>query len=406
MRRTSLGPQILHTQQKALPMNKSHNFAQIPTGMKYPSVSDLGAKAKRVLPRFAWDYLNGGLGREACLDRNLAAFDAYPLTPKQLHDNTVPDASLDVFKTRRALPIGVSPVGYPGLFRAKGECELARVAAHRGTIFTQSTFSTESMECIAQNAGESYWFQLYPTKDIDVTLDIADRAKAAGARALVVTIDVPIHSKRERDWRNGLALSLTPSMRMVTQASLRPRWSISILANGFPRLRILEPYIPAAQKGTAAGYDHIFDLMDAAFSMTDLEKIRARWDGPLVVKGVLDSGLAERLFSIGADAIQVSNHGGRQLDAAPASLSCLPSIVAVAEGKPVFMDGGIRSGADVLCALHAGASYCFAGRPFYYSVAALGAKAGSEHIFSLFEDEIQRTMIQLGTPTIADLRGP
>lgn len=385
-------------------MDKLHNFANIATGLKYPSVTDLGAKAKRVLPQFAWDYLNGGLGPEACIARNRSAFQNYHLTPKCLRENASTDSSVEVFGKRFSLPIGVAPVGYPNLFQHHGERNLARVASQSGAVFTQSTFSTETMECIAKNARDNYWFQIYPTNDIGVTLDIIDRAKTAGAQVLVVTVDVPVHSKRERDWRNGLSLSLRPSLRMVLQASTKPQWSLAMLANGFPRLRILEPYIPASKRGSAEGYDVIFDLMDAAFCLSDIEKIRARWDGPLVIKGVLDSGLAEQLFAVGADAIQVSNHGGRQLDAAPASLDCLQRIVKVAKGKPVFLDGGIRSGSDVLCALHAGAAYCFAGRPFYYSVAGLGARSGSQHIFSLFNDEIQRTMIQLGTPTIQALR--
>lgn len=385
-------------------MNRSHDFADIATGLRYPSVPDLGAKAERVLPRFAWDYLNGGLGTEACLARNRLAFQNYQLTPKCLQENAANDPTVEVFGKRFASPIGVSPVGYPNLFRYHGERNLARSASQAGAVFAQSTFSTETMECIAENAGDNYWFQIYPTKDIDVTLDIVDRAKAAGAQVLVVTVDVPVHSKRERDWRNGLSLSLKPSMRMVLQATARPRWSLAILANGFPRLRILEPYIPEAKQGSAEGYDHIFGLMDAAFRMSDIEKLRARWNGPLVIKGVLDSGLAEQLFALGADAIQVSNHGGRQLDAAPASLDCLQRVIKVARGKPVFLDGGIRSGSDVLCALHAGAAYCFAGRPFYYAVAGLGARTGAQHIFSLFQDEIQRTMIQLGAPTIEALR--
>lgn len=385
-------------------MNRSHDFARLPTGLKYPSVADLGAKAKRVLPRFAWDYLNGGLGTESCLARNRQAFENYQLIPRCLQDNTANDPTVEVFGKRFASPIGVSPVGYPNLFRHHGERYLARSAAQAGAVFTQSTFSTETMERIAENAGDNYWFQLYPTKDIAVTLDIVDRAAAAGAQALVVTIDVPVHSKRERDWRNGLALSLKPSMRMVMQASVKPWWSLTTVVKGFPRLRVLEPYIPESKQGSPEGYEHIFDLMDAAFGMSDLEKIRARWNGPLVIKGVLDAGLARELFALGADSIQVSNHGGRQLDAAPASLGCLNRIVEVADGKPVFLDGGIRSGSDVLCALHAGAAYCFAGRPFYYSVAGLGAQAGAQHIFSLFQDEILRTMIQLGIPTIDALR--
>lgn len=384
-------------------MDRIHDFAHIPTGLRYPAVADLGRKAQRVLPRFAWDYLNGGLGAEACLDRNLAAFRDYPLIPLRLHGKDPVDSAVEVFGRRQALPIGVSPVGYPNLFRHHGERHLAQAASRAGALFTQSTFSTETMECIARHAGDDYWFQLYPSKDIDVTLDMVDRAREAGAQALVVTIDVPIHSKRERDWRNGLSLSLRPSMRMIRQATLRPQWSLTMLAKGFPRLRVLEPYIPAAMQGAAAGYDHIFDLMDAAFCLADLKRIRERWPGPLVIKGVLDAGLARQLFDLGADAIQVSNHGGRQLDAAPASLHCVSRIVEVAGGKPVFVDGGIRSGSDVLCALHAGATYCFAGRPFYYAVAALGAQAGAQHIFALFQDEIQRTMIQLGSPTIAAL---
>jgi isopentenyl diphosphate isomerase/L-lactate dehydrogenase-like FMN-dependent dehydrogenase len=367
-------------------------------------VADVGRKARGVLPRFAWDYLNGGLGTEACLDRNLMAFRDYPLIPARLRGNGPVDPAVDVFAHRQALPIGVSPVGYAGLFRRHGERNLARAAREAGAVFTQSTFSTETMDCVASHAGPGYWFQLYPSKDIDVTLDMVDRAGAAGAQALVVTIDVPIHSKRERDWRNGLSLSLRPSMRMIRQAMLRPKWSLTMLATGFPRLHVLEPYIPATVQGAAAGYDHIFDLMDAAFDMADLKRIRDRWQGPLIIKGVLDPGLARQLFDLGADAIQVSNHGGRQLDAAPASLHCLRRIVEVAGGKPVFVDGGIRSGSDVLCALHAGATYCFAGRPFYYAVAGLGAQGGARHIFALFRDEIQRTMIQLGTPTIEALR--
>lgn len=385
-------------------MYRSSEFARLKTGQKYPAVSDLAVKARSVLPKFAWDYLDGALGAEACLDRNLAAFRAHELTPRRLNGNASFTLAVDVFGYRYKLPVGVAPVGYAGLFRHHGEKYLARAASRSHAIYTQSTFSTEKMEIISQNAGDSYWFQLYPTKDISVTLDLVDRAKVAGAKALVVTIDVPIHSKRERDWRNGLSLSLTPSMRMVSQACVRPRWSLSVLANRFPRLHVLEPYIPRSKQGSAAGYDHIFDLMDSAFNMSDLEMVRARWDGPLVVKGVLDSGLATELFTLGADAIQVSNHGGRQLDAAPASLVCLPRIVDIADGRPVFVDGGIRSGEDVLCALQAGAAYCFAGRPYYYSVAALGARDGASHIFALFQDEIQRAMIQMGLPTIKSLR--
>lgn len=365
-------------------------------GSPLSCVEDYRARARRRIPRFAFDFIDGGAGSEAGIRRNRAAFEQALLQPRVLVDV---DGALS---TRRRflgrdweLPFGVPPFGLANLAWPGADRVLAAAAHDAGAPYVASTPASTSLEELRTVAPTSSWFQLYVAKSPAIVDDLLARAAGAGYDTLVVTVDVPHPGRRRRDMRNRFTLPLRLTPRLAWELARHPAWSLAVARKGAPRFANLERY---AEKDASAA--SLAEFMAAQSSgrldWSVLAAIRESWKGRLIVKGVTSPEDAKRLAGEGADAIVVSNHGGRQLDAAPASLHALPAVrAAVGPGFPLVVDGGVRCGEDVLKALIAGADFVFVGRPFLYAVAARG-EAGAAEMFGLLRAELVNAMAHLG----------
>jgi L-lactate dehydrogenase (cytochrome) len=370
---------------------------------RFPTIDDLRARARWRVPRFAFDFVDGGANDETCVERNIAAFRSVELLPRYCVDTKGASTAVELFGTRYAAPIGIAPMGSPGLMWPGAEQYLARAAQRARIPFVLATPANESIERIAELAPDVFWFQLYrfPHNDHAITYDLVRRADVAGARVLVPTVDSAGKSKRPRDIRNGVAVPFRFTPKVVWQVATSPAWAWSLLKHGMPRTENLVPYAgpDPTQVSTArtmqlrSGGSHTWD---------ELARLRERWKRAFVVKGILHPQDAERAVALGADGIIVSNHGGRHFDGAPASIDMLPAIVAaVGSRATVMVDSGIRSGLDVVRALALGAKAGFSGRPFLYGLAALGP-AGASHVVDLFFDEIRTEFTHTGIRSVAE----
>ena len=372
---------------------------------KVINVDDIRRLARRRLPRMAYDFIEGGCDDELGLRENEAAFGAYRLLPRYLVDVSKIELGTTLIGQRFALPIGIAPTGAAGLFRHDGDRELARAGAAANVPFVMSANSNGSLEEAAAVAPEHTWYQLYGTQDNSINMDKVRRAADAGLKALVVSVDVPVHSNRERNRRSGFALSwrVTPSMMM--QAALHPGWTLEYFRNG--GLPPMKNYSPYANGADAAAVSALFTKVFPAPALTwsFLEEMRRLWPRKLFVKGILHPEDAARAVAAGADGIMVSNHGGRQLDRAPAPIDVLPAIrKAVGDDIEVTLDGGVRRGADVVTALCLGADAVFIGRPALYGATVAGA-AGVKKVLDILATELATVLAQIGCSDVKDL-GP
>lgn len=371
---------------------------------RFPTVEDLERVVRRRAPRFAYDFVAGGASGGLAVARNRAALDSVQIVPRYGVD--VQDLSTEVtlFGRRYRLPFGVAPMGGTGLCWPRIDERLARAAQAARIPYVLSTVANVALERVAKIAPDVFWFQLYgaPAEDHRISFDLVRRAEAAGAHALVVTLDIPAHVRRIRDIRNGLSLPLKLRWQTVRDVAMHPRWALATLAHGQPRFENFAAYLEArTNAATLATFAH--QSLEGALTWDVLARLRERWPRALLVKGILHPDDAERAVSLGADGIIVSNHGGRQFEAAPAPIDVLPAIVTRIGGRAsVLVDGGVRSGLDVLKALACGAMCAFAGRAFLYGAAALG-EAGGGHVVSLFETDLRAAMAQIGARTLADV---
>ncbi|MEX0286689.1 MAG: alpha-hydroxy acid oxidase [Paracoccaceae bacterium] len=370
---------------------------------RYPGLDDLRKRAKQRLPHFAWEYLDSGTGVDAARTRNRTALDRIGFLPGILHGIKEPDLNCNILGEDMALPFGVAPVGMSGLFWPGAEQMLARAAAAAQIPYTLSTVASQSPEDVAPALGPHAWFQLYPPKEEAMRLDMLERIKAAGFRVLVLTVDVPVASRRERQVRSGLQQPPRLTPRIMAQVAIRPAWALASARRGMPKLRTLEKYVPGPQKAMPPG-GHIGYLLRASPDLDYVKWLRDRWDGPLVIKGVMRVEDTEPLQAAGVDALWVSNHGGRQFDGTPASIEVLPDIRA-ASNLPVIFDSGIEGGLDVIRALSLGADFVMLGRAFHYAVAALGA-AGPAHLIDMFRQDISSCLGQMGVPDLSEIPAP
>jgi L-lactate dehydrogenase (cytochrome)/(S)-mandelate dehydrogenase len=378
------------------------------------NIEDLHRMAKRRLPKIAFDFIEGGLEDEYGLERNTLAFRKHLLLPRYLVDVSKRDQSVNLFGRTFASPFGISPTGVAGLFRRGADLMLAEAAAEANIPYIMSGASNDAIEAAARAAPGNTWYQLYSATDAKIREDMIRRTADAGLDALVLTVDVPVGSKRERNIRNGFAhargglfqaLSLKPSI--LLEALTHPGWIVEYLRHGggAPMLQNWQPYAPSG-----AGAEEVYKFTRAhmpynAQTWRDLETYRRLFPRKLVVKGIMHPGDATRAAEIGVDGIIVSNHGGRQLDQAPASLDLLPAVsAAVGERLAVMLDGGVRRGADILIAFCLGARFVFMGRPTLYGAAA-GGISGVKKAIDIFRDEIDLVMAQIGCPSLGEL-GP
>jgi (S)-mandelate dehydrogenase len=378
------------------------------------NIEDLHQIAKRKLPKIIFDYIEGGVEDEGGLSRNEAAFHKHRLLPRYLVDVSKRDQSATVFGRTYSSPFGISPTGGVGLYRREGEVMLAEAAAAENIPYIMSGGSNASMEEAARAAPNNVWFQLYAAKDGNLTDALIGRARDAGVGALVLTVDVPVHPKRERNYRNGFAtvrngavmeaLKLKPSI--LLEAMTHPAWVIDYVRHGgAPGLGNWLPHAgPGATKADSIALGR-GQTPAAAQTWRDLERYRRLFPRPLVVKGILNPADAIRAAEIGVDGIIVSNHGGRQLDQAPASLDALPAIkAAVGDKLTIMLDSGVRRGADILIAWCLGAQFVFFGRPTLYGAVA-GGVPGVKKVVDIFRNEIDLVMAQIGCPSLDQL-GP
>ncbi len=370
--------------------------------VRYQSVDDLRQRARRRTPRFAWEYLDSGEGDERASARNTERLQQVLLTPQFLKGALEPDVSTELFGVRCSLPVGIAPVGLTGLIWPGADIALAETAARCRIPYTASTVNTADVADVGPRAGDMGWFQLYPPRDLGVRADLLERAHRAGFRVLVVTADVPARARRERQSRQRVSMPPKITPRHVAQAALRPAWTLGLLRNGLPRFHTLERYVDQATLRELAGF--VGASLGGTLSWDYLAETCELWPGPVAVKGILHPDDAERCIDSGADAVVVSNHGGRQLDAAPAAVDSLPPIVERIYGRvPVLFDGGVRSGLDIARALALGADFTLAGRAFMYGLCALGSE-GAQFVVSMFEQQLTTVMHQLGCQHLEELR--
>ena len=370
----------------------------------YPALSDLRSRAQSRLPKFVWEYLDSATGTEATKHRNRAALDRVGLMPSVLHGEFSPDLSVELMGQKLPLPFGMSPLGMSGLIWPDAEAHLARAADRAGIPFGLSTVAATSPEDVAPHLGAHGWFQLYPPRDPEIRTDMLARAKAAGFTTLVLTVDVPVASRRERQTRSGLTSPPKLTPRLMAQVAMRPAWAMGMARRGLPHMKMLDKYTEGTASANLPPTAHVGYLLRTAPDWDYLHWLRAHWDGPLVIKGVLRPEDATALEKAGADAIWVSNHAGRQFDAAPASAEALPAVRAATK-LPVIFDSGVESGLDILRAFALGADFVMLGRAFHFALAALGPR-GVDHLIDLLARDLTANMGQLGAGNLRDLPAP
>ena len=363
------------------------------------TIGDLRSIARRRTPRSVFDYTDGAAEAEISLRRARAEFARIEFQPSVLRDVSDVDLSVTTLGRRAEVPFSFAPTGFTRMMNHEGEPAVARVAARRGIPYALSTMGTTSIEDVADaSLGGRLWFQLYVWRDRSAAEDLIHRAQAAGYEALILTVDVPVAGARLRDVRNGMTIppSLTP--KTLADMALHPTWWINALTTDPLRFASLDTW-----QGTVA--DLLDTMFDPTMTITDLEWLRAHWDGPLVVKGIQTVDDARRVVDAGADAVIVSNHGGRQLDRAPVPLRLLPSVVEEIGGDAeVWVDTGVTCGGDVVAALALGARTVLVGRAYLYGLMA-GGERGVDRAAEILTTEVSRTMKLLGVPSVAEL-GP
>ena len=371
---------------------------------RYPTIAHLRCGARRHVPRFAFEYLDGGAGADGGIARNWRALDAVELIPRYGRTTALPPTSTELFGRFYAAPVGIAPMGGPAIVWPGADRCLAEAAQLARVPYTLGTVGGMTIEAAAKVAPDVLWFQLYRFADDDhaVGFDLLRRAEAAGVHVLMLTLDVPVRTTRPREVASGITTPFRPGLAMALSMALSPRWLHSLWKNGNPRFSNLLPYVGAdATLAQAALF--VRDRMRGAFTWDEVARYRERWKRPLVVKGILHPHDAEKAVGLGVDGLVVSNHGGRQIDALPAAIDALPAIAAQVGGRAtVLWDSGVRSGVDVARALALGASAAFAGKAFLWGLGALG-EDGPSHVIDLLIEELRATLGQVGAG-VADAR--
>ncbi|MGA0942609.1 MAG: alpha-hydroxy acid oxidase [Flavobacteriaceae bacterium] len=362
---------------------------------RFPSIDDLRTRAKQRIPKFAFEYLDGGCNEEVNLRKNTEDLQQIELVPRYLRDHQPPHLETTLFGHTYSAPFGVAPIGLQGLIWPGAPELLAKAAMTHNLPFILSTVSTASIERIAQITEGKAWFQLYNPAEDTLREDLLSRAEQAGIEVLVLLSDVPSFGYRHKDIRNGLSMPPKMTLRNLLQILNHPQWALSTLAKGQPEFQTLKPYMPKNLSLSQLGA-----FMNQTFSgkLTEekIAPIRDRWKGKLVLKGVASAEDAAIAAKLGFDGLIVSNHGGRQIDAGESSIRSLDRVLSAVDPKQltVMLDSGLRSGPDIARALARGASFTFMGRPFMYGVAALGAK-GPDHTIELLRRQLQQVLEQL-----------
>lgn len=368
----------------------------------YPSVADLKKKAKKRIPKFAFEYLEGGCNEDVNLARNKSDIQQVELMPAYLSPHSGVTMETELFGHTYSAPFGIAPIGLQGLIWPNSSEILAKAAKRHNIPFILSTVTTSSIERIGEISEGEFWFQLYHPAEDEVTKSLLERAETAGCKVLVVLADVPTFGFRPRDIKNGLAMPPKMSLRNFIQISQNPRWALRTLHHGQPHFATMKPYMDKGMNLKQLG-----QFMDRTFngrlSEEKIKKLRSWWKGKMVLKGVVNESDAEKCVAWGMDGIIVSNHGGRQLDAGQSTIRPLINLAPkFGDQMVMMMDSGIRSGPDIARTIASGAKFTFMGRPFMYGVGALDIKGGN-HTIAMLKRQFQQVLEQLSCRSVEDL---
>lgn len=364
------------------------------------SITDLRSLALRRLPKAVFDFIDGGAEDERTLRDNVEAFDEWMLMPRVAVDVSNRDLKRAFLGRVSELPLMMAPTGLAGFFWPDGEVAGAKAAARSGIPYCLSTNSIGSIEHVANGSPDGdRWFQLYFLRDREWMLALLHRAAAARYRVLCLTVDLAVQGRRERDLRNAFTMPLRPRLSTAFDLARRPGWLAGV-ARSRPAFGNFQT---AGSSGFTSVAQHVASLFDPSAKWDDIARIREVWRGPMALKGILHPADALKAVEIGADAVIVSNHGGRQLDDVPAAIAALPDIAAAVGGRAeIILDGGVRRGTDIVKALALGASACSMGRPFLWGLSA-GGTEGVLRAIEIFRNELDNAMTLLGTPTLGDI---
>lgn len=368
------------------------------------NIDDIRKLARGRLPKGIYESIEGGTEDEIATANNRASFNRIKFSPRVFADVSHISTDIELFGEKLAMPLGIAPTGSAGLVWFQGEVELARAAAKRNVPFTLATRSLSSIESIAEEAGGNLWLQLYVWRDRQLSYQLIDRAQAAGYKALIVTADTPVAPNREYNLRNGYGLPFKPSRAAFVDMAMHPAWLLRVMGRymvngGMPRFETL-PGRPKITEGTPMSMGNC-----EAVNWDDIRELRQRWKGILMVKGILRVDDATRAADCGADAVVISNHGGRNLDGSRAPIDVLPEVVdALGHRIQVLVDSGVRRGSDIVKAIALGASAVLSGRPTLFGTAVAG-RAGAEHVLDILRREMVTTQGMIGCPNIQNI-GP
>lgn len=368
------------------------------------NIADLRSLARRRIPRPIFDYIDGGADDEVTLERNMSAFARYELIPDVLEDVSNINMSTTLFGQPIAWPLMLAPTGLTRMFHGDAELAVARAAAKHGVLYSLSTMGTTRLEALAAAFDGPKVFQIYIFKDRGLTAEFVARCKEAGFHGLALTVDTPIAGNRERDRTNGLSLPPRLTLKSMLSFAAHPRWSLPALTGTKFDLANVSHKVDALASGPMSLFDYIGGQFDRAVTWRDVEWLAAEWGGPLAIKGVMTPEDSKRAISSGASGVMVSNHGGRQLDGAPAPIDQIAAVRdALGDGPDVICDGGVRRGSDVVKARALGATACSIGRPYLYGLAA-GGEAGVNRVLTLLGEEFERTLILAGVNDVERLK--
>ena len=370
---------------------------------KYPSVNDLRKRAKYKMPKFAFDYLDGGCNEDVNLNKNRTDIRKIELMPNYLSDFDASLMKTELFGHTYDAPFGIAPIGLQGLMWPNSPEILAKAAMEHNIPFILSTVTTSSIETVAKITEGKSWFQLYHPTDEKIKNDLLDRAENAGISVLVILADVPTFGFRPRDIKNGLSMPPKMNLNNIIEVIKNPEWTLKTLLYGKPAFKTMMPYIPKGLNLQKLG-----EFMDITFSgrlnEERIASIRSKWKGTLIIKGIVGEQDAEKAIRLGADGLIISNHGGRQLDAGQSSIVSMTDLAKKYKNKiKIMIDSGLQSGPDIARAMASGAEFTFMGRSFMYGVGALGNEGGN-HTISLIKKELLQVMEQLCCEKTSDFK--
>ena len=387
----------------AIPVGQNPNFEKY--HKRFPTTAWMRKAAPGNVPLFAFEYGDTGAGNDVGITHNWAAFDNIKIVPRYGVMPSLPPTEVQLFGRSYAAPIGIAPMGGPSLVWPGADLLMAKAAQRARVPYTLSVAGGATIEEAARAAPDVFWLQLYRFwhDDHKIGFDLVRRAQAVDAKVLTLTLDVPVRTTRSRETYAGLAGEFHPNLRMLYEMTIRPKWLLALLRNGYPRFATISDYAP---KGASTNEVIKFarSKMGGCFSWEEIARYRDKWKGPMVVKGILHPADGEKAVALGIDGIWVSNHGGRQIEALAPSIDCLPAIVsAIGHKATVLLDSGIRSGQDVMRALSLGATAAFAGKSFLWAVAAMGDE-GPTQLIDLYIDELRSSLGQIGARSPAEAR--